>query len=75
MDDSPTVDLLEHFPHALDVVVVQEPSLWVLLILFEGYTKGIGDVDCLPVILPQKDTDYAFIGSSRDRPRMMVCHR
>lgn len=30
------VDLLEHVVHALDVVVVQEPHGWVLLVLFKG---------------------------------------
>ena len=30
-----TVDLLEHLPHAIDIVVVEEPCLAVLLVLLE----------------------------------------
>ena len=56
-----TVDLLEHLPHALDVVMVQEPCLRVLLILLKGYAERVGDVDCLSGVLPEEDTDYAFV--------------
>ena len=40
-----TVHFLEHVIHALDVVVIEEPCLRVLLVLFERDTEGIGDVD------------------------------
>lgn len=31
-----TIDLPEHFPHALDVIQVKEPSLGVAVVLLEG---------------------------------------
>ena len=60
-DTYATINLLEHLPHPLDVVVIQEPCLWVSLVFFEGDTKGVGDVHCLAVVLAQEDTDYAFV--------------
>lgn len=46
-----TVHLPEHIIHAFNVVVVEEPGLWVLLILLERDTEGVGDVDSLAVVL------------------------
>ena len=74
MGNSRTVDLLEHLPHAVDVVVVEEPRLAVLLILFKGDTEGVRDVDRGAVVLTQEDTDDAFAGASRYRPRVMICY-
>ena len=74
MGNSRTVDLLEHLPHAVDVVVVEEPRLAVLLVLLEGDTEGVRDVDRAAVVLPQEDTDDAFAGASRYRAGMVVCY-
>ena len=60
-DDSPTVDLLEHLPHAIYIVVVQKPSFRILVILLKWNTEGICDVDGLPVVLSKEDANYAFI--------------
>ena len=56
-----TVNLLEHLPHAFDIIVVQEPCFRVLLVLFEGDTEGVGNVYRLAVILTEKDTDDTLV--------------
>ena len=39
------IDLLEHVVHMLQVFVVQEPDVSVLLVLVEGQSERIGDVE------------------------------
>jgi hypothetical protein len=59
--DSPTVHLFEHLKHLLNVVMVQEPSLRVSLVLLERDTERVCDVDCLPIVLTKEDADNALI--------------
>ena len=49
----PTIDLFEHLVHRFNVVVVQEPGLAVLLVLFERDAIAVGDVDGFAVVLAQ----------------------
>jgi len=60
-DCVPTVDLLKHFIHAFDVIVVQEPRLAVFFIFFEWYTERIGNVYDFAVVLSKENTNYAFM--------------
>jgi hypothetical protein len=60
-----TVDLLEHLPHAFDVIMVQKPSLAILLVLLEWYPKRICDVYRFAIVLAKKDTDHALCGIAR----------
>ena len=46
-----TIDLLEHLPHALDIVMVQKPSFWILLVLFKRNAERVGDIDGFPIVL------------------------
>lgn len=39
-----TIDLLEHGKHVLEVVVIQEPYLWILVILLERQRKAVRDI-------------------------------
>ena len=52
-----TVDLLEHLPHRLDIIMIEESSFAVILILFERRREGVRHVDDLAVVLSQK---YAY---------------
>jgi hypothetical protein len=58
----PTIDFLEHLPHALDIVVVQKPRLWILFILLKRYAKGVSYVDRLAIVLTQQYAYNALIG-------------
>src|SRR6266853_4031214 len=40
-----TVDLLEHFEHRFDVVVVKEPCLGILVVFLKRNTERVGYVD------------------------------
>ena len=44
-DPLPGVDLLEHGVHDLQVLVVQEPDLWVSLFFVEGNSERVGNVE------------------------------
>lgn len=69
-----TVDLLEHLEHRLNVVVVQEPRLGVPVILLERHAERVGNVDRLPVVLPEQHADDALRRAARDAACMMVRH-
>lgn len=47
-----TINLLEHLPHSLDVIMVEEPCFWVLFVFFEWYRKRIGNIHAFAIILP-----------------------
>ena len=70
-----TVDLLEHLPHALDVVVVEEPRLAILVVLLERDTERVRDVHRRAVVLAEEKAHDALAGAARGRARMMVRHR
>lgn len=69
-----TIDFLEHLPHALNVVMIEEPRLWVLLVLLERDSERIGNIHALPVILPEQYTDYAPIRGTGGGARVVVCY-
>ena len=52
-----TVDFFKHREHPLNIIVVEEPCLWVTFVLFKGDPERVGDVDCLAEILPKQ---YAY---------------
>ena len=70
-----TVDLLEHLPHALDVVVIEEPRLAILVVLLERDTERVRDVHRRAVVLPKENAHDAFAGAARGRACMMVRYR
>ena len=72
--NSPTVNLLEHLPHPLDIVMIQIPRLWIFLVFFKGDTERVGDVDGLAVVLPEEDADYTFGGGTSECAGMVVCY-
>lgn len=53
IDDRRTIDFLEHLPHSFNIIVIEEPSLRILLILFEGNSEGVGDIHGLSVVLTE----------------------
>ena len=69
-----TVDLLEHVPHSLDVVVVEEPCLWVLLVFLERNAERVRDVDRLAVVLSEEHADYTLRGALCYGPLVVVCY-
>ena len=50
-----TIYLLEHLPDSLNVVMIQEPSFAILLILFKWYGERVRHVHDLAVVLTQQD--------------------
>ena len=72
--NSRTVDLLEHLPHALNIVVVEEPRLAVALVLLERNAERVGDVHGRAVVLPQQHANDSLCGAFGDGTRMVVCY-
>ena len=54
--------------------MVQKPSFAVLFILFERYTKRIGDVYCFTEVLPQQDANDSFVGVAGDGTGVVICY-
>lgn len=69
---SRTIDFLEHFGHVFNVIVIQKPCLWILLVLFKRNPKRVGNVDCLAVILAEQDTNYPLVGDACARSSMVI---
>jgi len=46
-----TINLLEHFVHSINIVMVEKPCLAISLIFLERNSKGICHIDRLPVVL------------------------
>jgi len=67
-----TIDLFEHLEHTLDIVVIEEPRLGILVILLERYSKRVGDVDRLAVILTKQYAHDTFRRAARNAARVMV---
>ena len=48
-----TIHFLEHLPHRFNIVVIEEPSLAVVLVLFKGHCERVRHVDDLSVVLAE----------------------
>lgn len=46
-----TVNLLEHLPHPLNIVMIQEPCLGIFLVLLERDGERIGHIHSLAIVL------------------------
>ncbi len=69
------VDFPEHAEHGLVVGVVEEPDVALLGVLFEGHRVAVSHVQKPLAVLPQQDSDHAFVTVLLAHAIVVVHHR